>query len=183
MTLLTPDDVREFDSTGLSDDALQLLLDAAEAEIVRFAGDSDSHTEWFAGGQRVLALARPAASISSIVENEDWGGSTVTLAADDYIVDPSGYLLYRVATGTHPRWRWWGRIVVTYAPGDDEAIRKGVELDLVRLMESYAPGQTSETVGAWTTQLASNSVWNNDKERAAILSRLVSHGRMLVVGG
>lgn len=183
-TLLSPDDVREFEpAPELSDEALQILLDAAEAEIVRFAGASDSAVDWRAGGQRVIALGRPASSITSVVERAD-RGTPVTLATDDYDADPTGYLLYRRGDGTHPRWRWEpGRVVITYAPTGEDAIRTGVELDLVRLMISYQPGATSETVGSWTTQLASNSVWNNSAERQAILSRLVVHGRMLVVGG
>jgi hypothetical protein len=48
-------------------------------------------------------------------------------------------------------------------------------------MITYQPGAASETVGSWTTQLASNAQWNNDAEREAILSRLVVHGRMSVV--
>lgn len=182
-SLLSTDDIREFEpAPELSDDALQLLIDAAEAEIVRYAGAPDAAVEWVAGGQQVIVLGRQAASVTSIVEQAD-GSSPVTLASDDYEIDPSGFLIYRLRTGTNPRWRWWGRVVVTYAPVGDDAIRAGVEVDLVRLMISYTPGATSETVGSWTTQLSSNSVWNNSKERDAILSRLIVHGRMLVVGG
>lgn len=182
-SLLSPDDIREFEpAPELSDEALQLLIDAAEAEIVRYAGDPDAAIEWVAGGQQVIVLGRQAASVTSIVEQAD-GPSPVTLSSDDYEIDPSGFLIYRLRTGTNPRWRWWGRVVVTYAPVGDDAIRAGVEVDLVRLMISYKPGATSETVGSWTTQLSSNAKWNNDAERQMILSRLIVHGRMLVVGG
>lgn len=183
-TLLAPDDIRGFEPAAhLDDTALQLLIDAAEAEMIRYAGDPAASVVWVAGGQRVIALPRAAASITSIIEHDDRDGSQVTLAADDYLVDPGGYLIYRISTGTHPRSRWWGRIVVTSAPADQDALWKGVELDLVRLMISYQPGASSETVGSWTTQLSSNSVWNNSEERASILDRLIVHGRMLVVGG
>ncbi len=181
-SMLSPDDIREFEpAPELSDEALQLLIDAAEAEIVRYAGAPDSAVEWIGGGQQLITLSRPAASITSIVEHAD-RAAPVTLVGDDYELDPTGFLVYRKSTGTHPHWRWCGRVVVTYAPVGDAAIRAGVEVDLVRLMISYSPGETSETVGSWTTQLASNSVWNNSAERDAILSRLVVHGRMLVVG-
>lgn len=183
-TLLTPDDVRKFEpAPELSDDALQLLLDAADAEIIRFAGASGSAEEWLVGGRRELVLSKPATSIATVVEHIGGPATPITLTPDDYQADPTGYLLYRLGTGTHPRWHWWGRVSVTYTPTADDAIRKGVELDLVRLMIGYNPGATSETVGSWTTQLAANSVWNNSKERDSILARLVTHGRMLVVGG
>lgn len=183
-TLLAPDDIRGFSpETALSDESLQLLIDAAEAEMIRFAGPLDEAVEWHAGGQRVIALNRHIDSVTSIVEFSPWDTESTTLDATDYEIDPTGFLIYRRGGGTHSRWRWWGRVVVTFAPADEEAIRTGVELDLVRLMMTYQPGASSETVGSWTTQLSSNSVWNNDKERASILSRLISHGRMLVVGG
>jgi hypothetical protein len=183
-TLLSPDDVREFEpAPELSDDAIQLLLDAADAEIVRYAGASGSGLEWLAGGRHVIALARQAASISSVDEHTGTVADPVSLAADEYEIDPTGFLVYRSNTGTNPRWQWWGQVRITYVPADEEAIRKGVELDLVRLMMAYQPGATSETVGSWTTQLSANAQWNNDAERQSILSRLVVHGRMLVVGG
>lgn len=182
MTLLTPDDIRGFvPDSGLSDESLQILLDAAEAEIIRYAGDLDSAVEWHAGGQPVLALARQAGAVSSVVEHNPWDSQSTTLDTTDYELDPTGYLIYRRTGGTTSRFHWWGRVVVTYVPVDEEAIRKGVELDLVALMINYQPGANSETVGSWTTQLSSNATWNNDTEREAILSRLVVHGRMAVV--
>lgn len=183
MTLLTTDDYRALHSTALEDPALQLLLDAAEADIVAYAGPDAEIVEWFGGGQRVIALARPAASIASIVESGPWGSSPTTLSADDYLLDPGGYLLYRDANGTNPRWRWWGRVVVTYTPVGEEDRRMVVQADLVFLAETVVPGVTSETVGAWTRELASNSQWNGSAERATILERLASPGRMVVVGG
>jgi hypothetical protein len=116
MTLLTPDDIRGFVDTGLSDESLQLLLDAAEAEIVRYAGPSDSAVEWFSGGQQVIALARPADSIASIVEHGAWPTEQTTLDATDYEIDPTGYLVYRRVGGVNGRYTWWGRVVVSYVP-------------------------------------------------------------------
>lgn len=183
MTLLSPDDIRGFQpDTDLGDEALQLLLDAAEAEIIRYAGPVDSLVEWHAGGQRVIALSRPATDVTSVVEHSPWDPtSSWTLDPTDYEVDPTGYLLYRRSGGTVSRWHWYGRIVVTYAPVNDDAIRRGVEADLVGLMMTYQPGANSETVGSWTTQLSSNATWNNDTERAMILSRLIVAGRLTVV--
>jgi hypothetical protein len=183
MTLLTVDEFRGFVTTGLGDDELQLILDATESEIVRAAGASDSVVELASGGARFIFLARPAASITSITETNPWDGIAVTLAPDDYLIHPGGYTLERLPYGSNTRLAWWGRVQVAYAPADDEALRKGVQLDLARLMLNYQPGLTAETVGAWTTQLGSNATWNNDMEREAILARLNPEGRMVVVGG
>lgn len=180
--LLTVDEFRLLDpAPAFEDEALQLLLDAAEAEIIRAAGAGGPVQEWFTGGQRVIALGQLAGSITSIVEHGLWDGSSTTLETDDYLVDPGGYLLYRDSNGTNPRWRWYGRIVITYSPVDSDDIRKSVQADLAKLAMTYAPGVTSETVGSWTRQLASNSIWNASVEREAIMSRLNTPGRMVVV--
>ncbi len=183
MTLLTVDEYRALHSTAVEDEALQLLLDAAEADIVAYAGADGSTVEWFSGGQRVIALASPAESITSIVENSVlWGNAATTLDATDYLVDPGGYLLYRDGNGTNPRWHWYGRVVVTYVPVGSAARRQVLQGELVNLTITYNPGVTSETVGSWT-QLYQQSVGANQKEHDEILSSLVSHGRMSVVGG
>lgn len=183
MTLLTVDEFRGFVTSALGNDEIQLILDAAEAEIVRIVGASDSVVELATGGSRYIFLGRPAASITSVTETNPWDGVFVTLASGDYLIHPGGYILERLPYGPNTRLAWWGRVTTTYVPLDDEALRKSVQLDLSRLMLNYQPGVTSETVGSWTTQLGSNANWNNDTERDAILSRLDPEGRMVVVGG
>jgi hypothetical protein len=61
MTLLTVDQFREHVETSLVDDAIQRLLDDAEAEIIRYAGDLGSITELIDGGSSRLVLSRRAA--------------------------------------------------------------------------------------------------------------------------
>lgn len=178
---LTPDEYRALHQTALEDAALQMLLDAALADIVAFTGTADDTiVEWFTGGRAMLALTRPASSITSIVEVSWYDGSETTLAVDDYLLDPTGYLLYRQRTGTNPRSAWWGRVVVTYEGRDTAALRDAVQADLVHLAETYTPGVGLEVVGAWTQQYV-QAMDANSRIRADILSRLTTRGRMVVV--
>lgn len=180
--LLTLDEYRGLnpEATSLEDESLQLLLDAAEAEITRAAGPVGSVTEFLAGG-RTVTLSRRASSVTSVTETDHFTHAETILSADDYVAWPGGYVIERQSGGTNSRYRWHDRVTVEYVPADDVDIRKVVQSDLVNLMESFAPGLTSETVGAWSRTLASNSVWNQLEEREAILARLVERGRMLVV--
>lgn len=177
--ILTVEELEAFVTTALEEDSLQLLLDAAEADIVRITGAAGATTELFVGGGRLIALGYPADSITSITE-ETWT-TTRNLDPTDYRLLPGGYLIERLVTGPNGRCCWW-RGTVVYERSDDDALRRGVQLDLIKLMLSYNPGVTQETVGAWTRQFASNSVWNNDEERTAILSRLYPEPGMIVVG-
>lgn len=178
--ILTTEEFRSLSSTALEDDALALVLDAAEQEIVRAAGPAGSATEILRGHRGTdIILGRQAESITSVTET--WGTTDTVLSADDYLLHSDGYVLERLRTGTNPRWAWhWSRVTVVYVPADDDALRAGVQRDLVNLMLDYTPGVTQETVGAWTRILGSNSAWNQNEERNAILARL-SDGPSLVV--
>jgi len=181
---LTVDEARGFITTSLDDDSLQLLLDAAEDEITRYAGDPDTATEWFGGGQHQVVLSRQAERIVSVSERGlRWSTDETTLETDDYELDPFGVTIYRLVNGTNSRYRWFGRVAVTYVPADESAIRKSVQIDLANLMVTFAPGVTSETVGSWTRQLGGNASWQNSSQRNDILSRLRPYPAFVVVGG
>lgn len=180
MAILTVDQFREHVSSGLGDDAIQRLLDAAEAEIVRYAGAPGSVTEVSDGGGRYITLGRPAASVTSITETVP--GSATTLAVDDYFLYPSGLILERVTGGTNSRHAWHGRVAVTYTAADDSDIRIGVQLDLVNLAINYNPGATMEQIGAWTEQFA-QAADANRAEFDSVLARLDIGPSMVVVGG
>lgn len=170
------------DSAGLDDEATQLLLDAAESEIVRFAGALGSASEYLTDQGRIITLARKASAITSITETDRYTNHVDTLASDDYVLWPDGLVVERLAGGTTSRYNWHGRVAIAYTVANDEDLRKIVQSELVALMVDFSPGLQSETVGSWTQTLASNSVWNASAERAAILARLVEHGRMVIVG-
>lgn len=178
--ILTPTQFRTFAETALEDEPLQALLDAAEADIVRVAGAPDAAVEFVAGGSSLIVLGRPAASIVSITETSGTG-SVTTLAADDYLAFPGGYIYARQSGGTNSRSTWHGRVTVTYVPVDADPIRIAVQVDLVRLALSYNPGLVQTTVGSWSEQYRQATDTLAD-ERAGILSRLVDGPRMFVVG-
>lgn len=178
--ILTVDELREHVETSLGDDAMQRLADAAEAAIVSRIGATGERTELLHGGYRTISLGRPVASIDGVTETVNT--TTTTLDPSDYRLRPDGYTLERLSTGVNRRWQWWGLVEVTYTPTDDAALRAEVQIDLVKLALTYNPGLTSETIGTWTEQYASNSVWNNSQEREAILARLDPSPGLVIVG-
>jgi hypothetical protein len=178
--ILTVAAYREHATSTLGDDAIQRLLDASEADIVRRAGAADAAVEVADGRGRFITLSRQAASITSITET-DRGGTITTLAADDYLLYPSGTVIERLSSGTNYRSHWYSRVTVTYVPMDDEAIRVGVQLDLINLAQNYQPGLTSTTIGSWTEQYAQAARSNRD-EFESILARLDIGPSMVVVG-
>lgn len=183
MALLSVSEIREHVETPLDDDSVQRLLDALEAEIIRYAGEIGSHTDYLTGRGAYLMLPRPVASITSITERTATGqtANDYLLAADDYVIVGGAMQLLRLYSGTRPRREWLERVTVVSVSQDDTAIRIGVLIDLFKLAEGYAPGLNSETVGSWTTQITNSSTWNASTERDAILSRLIEHGRIAVV--
>jgi hypothetical protein len=184
--ILTVNQLRDFVETPLSDASLQIILDAAEWAIVNRAGATGARTEIASGGFRFIALARPAASISSVVETAGWsdsvGASDITLAADDYLVGAGEMLIERLITGTNPRSVWGARVTTVYTPVDDDPIRAEVQIELCKLALNYTPGLAEETIGTWTERFTNNSAWSNQTERDSILERLGIGGRMVVVG-
>src|SRR6185369_15384130 len=143
MTILTVDEFREHVTSDLGDDALERVLEFAEAAIVRHAGAPGSAVEVFDSGRRFYTLDRPAASITSITEV--WGSATTALVANDYFLYPSGLVLERLTTGDHWPARHFrpARVTITYVPEDDAAIRIGVQLDLAQLALNSNPGATA----------------------------------------
>lgn len=184
MTILSVEEFREHVTSDLDDDAIGRLLEAAEAVIVRHAGEPGEATEIFDGGRRFYTLDRAAESVESITET--WHANEVTLADNDWYLYPSGLVVERLRTGDHyPSWgsAWgsWARVAITYTPADDTAIRVGVQLDLVTLSLNSNPGATAETIGAWMEQKSQSATQTAD-EWTSILSRLDVGPYMLVVG-
>ena len=161
---------REHVTTSLGDEPLQRLLDAAAEAIVAVMGPylTDGTIDEIItprGPGPLLRLSRRAESIDEIIEG------TTTLAADDYQLRSSGYILRRLDTGTNPASYWRNRVYVTYLPQSDLAERDRVQLELVKLDLAYQPGITQETIGSWSETLAQGDR-TYQVERAAILASL-----------
>lgn len=174
MTFPVPvDDARDHITTALVDDALQLLLDAAEQAITgRFGALEGLYDEGLVethdGGQSYIFLRRKAASIESITETD--GTTDTVLAADDYRIRDDGVSVLRLGTGTNPRSFWGGPVRVAYSFADVDAEYARVQLALVQLDLNHNPGLTSETIGSWSQ--SSNSGVDYQAERELILDSL-----------
>ena len=159
--LLTVTELRTFITTSLSDAAVALALDAAEADL----GSMEAVTERKGGGFAALVLDRRVGTISTVKEDIE-ETSPLTLASDDYRVD--GYILHRLDTGTNPRTTWDGEVEVIHTPADDLAERKRAQVALLRLDISGPGGITSERIGDYAVGYKGSSDYQ--AERAAILA-------------
>ena len=184
-SLLTTAQIRELIPTDLSDAALVLLMDDAEAEIELRCGKTgeNAQTETHRGEGSWLYLKRGVESESDIDSIEETtrqpsviGTATVdVLAGNDWSLWYNGTALFREPNGDHPRTRGWGDVVVvTYTPAGGEAEnsrRKRALVDLVRL-SMPDPSKASENSGNY-------SVTHRDieRERARILRRLHSRAQ------
>jgi hypothetical protein len=134
--LLNVDQVRARITTELSDLELQSLIADEEAELIRRCGAHGDgttaivETTTAVGG--FLFLSRPFASITSIAEYSDLGGTATTLTTASYMGWPSSGYITRLPVGTD----WGARLVVTYVPADDRPLRRQVLLELVRIAVS-----------------------------------------------
>jgi hypothetical protein len=166
VTLLT---LRTFIETDLADAPLQVILDAANEDILASVGTDTSQIETVEGeGQETLWLNRPANSTFASITETDTGGTVVTLATNDYSLDGNAQALSRLNSGTNPKSGWTGTVTITYTPLDlnrrNRAIVQLVELDL-----AFRPGARSESIGD-----LSRGMQDYDRERARIISQAQS---------
>ena len=166
-TLLTVSQMREHLETDLTDEALQRILNAEEAEIVSRYGAHATATEMLPGDGEWLILERTPSTITSVTEIAD-NVSTV-LATNDYRIWPKGKL-ERLNTGTNARTYWAPIVTVVYVPEDATAQRRGVLIRLVTLAAKYA-GLKSESVGSGDYSMSSADY---TAEREALLRSLAS---------
>jgi len=138
--ILTVTELRQHVASGLPDDALMRLLEAAENDITAKYGSAGAVTEYLDGGFEKLVLGRRVGIITSVKEYADTDSPT-TLATDDYRID--GYMLWRLDTGTNPGTAWAGQVQVIHTPPDTEVDRVRLQVALVKLDLSYS-GYTAE---------------------------------------
>lgn len=138
--ILTVTELRQHVASGLPDDALMRLLEAAENDITAKFGAAGAVTEYLDGGFETLVLGRRVGTITSVKEWFDTAAPT-TLSTDDYRID--GYMLHRLDTGTNPRSTWAGQVQVIHTPPDTEVDRVRLQVQLVKLDLAYS-GYTAE---------------------------------------
>lgn len=162
MSLVNVTEIKARIKTVLGDDDLQSVIDQAEADIVAAVGahyvnSTTTVTETVEGGLPNLYLRRPITSITSITEDD------ALLAATDYQLWGAQGRIQRLYPGA----LWGSVIVVVFAPADDNAQRKRVLLDLVRL-DLERTAMRHESVGGEYAYDAPE--W--EQERAGIMRRL-----------
>jgi len=178
MALLTVSQVREHVESCLDGDALQRIIDNADAEIIRRLGPLSTQTEVLPGVGIFLHLQRRATAITSAderVQPEIGDATDFDLSANDYSLLSDGYRVERLVTGDNAASAWRGKVTIVYTPVDEQAQREMLLVNLVKLEERYS-GVSSEGVGdVRETQ--------NDytKERNALFSGLRTQGRRLIV--
>lgn len=181
-SLITPTQLREHVNSALSDAALQAIIDAEEQEIVGRYGAHASQVEtfWAETPGPYLFPLRPVLSITSIVETLVWmpdmvgfSETTWTLDATDYEISPGGKELRRLLTGTHGRFRWGQRVVVTYVPVAETAKRVLALINLCKLNLNFT-GLDQEHVGGREYSAIQGDY---NAKREAILQGLTSNQR------
>lgn len=157
MSIITPEELREHVDTELEDEALQIHIDAAEQAIERLAGALEEFTEERHGGSRIVILARHAATVSEVSEDD---GDTDLTEDEDYRLLSDRRSLRRVDQ------EWSGRVHVTYTPYSDLAVRQLVIIQLVRHALRSIPGVLGFTEGNFSIQFASGETWSSTRDDA-----------------
>jgi hypothetical protein len=172
-SLLTVAEVRQHIETDLGDEALQRLIDDADAEIIRRLGTAAANTDVLVCDGKILFLTRKASSITSITQRLE--EINTVLAANDYLLLGDGYQVERLTQGTNPQPRWIGTNTIVYVPQDTTISRKRLEIDLVKLALKY-DGVLSSSVGDVRVQ----NFDNYQAERERLLSAFASSARRIV---
>lgn len=167
MALLTVVQVRQNVESGLHDDALQRVMDAAEQDIDQKFGALATQVDDMPGGLKSFWTTRPIGTITSVIETI--GTTDTTLDTNDYIKRHTTQL-DRLNTGTNARFLWGSRVKVTYVPVSDESRRIDVYLRLIKLDLEYS-GLDSSKDGDF-----SSKTLNYSSERERILSALERKG-------
>jgi len=166
MPLLTVEQFRTHVKTTLADDAVQRILDANEAEIVRRFGAGSPVTETlYPLGHAYLFLSWPATAITSISETRD--GVTTVLAANDYSHAAGSNILRRLDTGTNS-YSTWDLVTIAYTVTDATAERRRVLIRVSQFDIENRPGVGSQSTADQSISYSSRL----DDEREEIFRSL-----------
>lgn len=186
MSLITPAVYREHDpGCSLGDDAVQRIIDANEAEMVRKIGPhsrvGSPAVEVHRGGLASLLPGQIVGSVSTVEETSD-GHTWTLLAADDWILLDDGRTLGRLSGGTNSRATWAALVRLTYVP------RSNLEERILGLLEMVgmdvaagvqAGGITQRTMGSWSETYGSGD-GSRETAKATILRRLHATGGIVL---
>lgn len=151
-------------TTPLTDPALEVLLNAAIADVTRASG-GDSKREFLRQPRGPLAvLSAPVGEVTTLKE----AGSL--LAASDYLLTGT-HTLRRMDDGANPASTWLGELDVLYVPGYSQAERDRVVILLVKHDLNFAPGLTGQSIAQWSEQYSQQSAMFAT-ERSDILATL-----------
>lgn len=189
-TLVDPPTLRTLVETDLTDPALQLLLDDADAEIIRRLGSLTVQQEVLRSvGDNFFHLARRASAITASVEHVYVGyGNPMDYVLTVPAVPPAaqignpdmklhadGYRVERLVAGDHPSTVWRGIVTFTYTPLDETSSRKILEVNLVKLAIQY-DGLMSSSIG----DVRKQGHQSYADERNALFRSLGTSGRRII---
>ena len=162
-SLLTLEQVRSIVETDLSDAALEIIVDAADADILSLYGPhSGPISEIVQGGALRLF---PRQTIETLTSVSEWGygkaeSEAVSVGSDAYQVRFEG-------RGVECLQRYWAyNVKLTYTPVDQRAERRAVLVDMVKVDVVYE-GLRSSRTGDSSLQHV-----DHESERNGILNRL-----------
>ena len=160
--LIPTDQVETLVQSGLPTTDLEIIIDGADEEIIRFVGPHD-------GLRKVVLrvdysenvyLPQPAENVSEVKEWPDTGAEVDADPFTDYAIQAGGRYLRRTIGG------YWSRnVAVTFTPYGDNARRAQVLVDIVK-WELARSGHTREETGEYETEQ------ENQNEHTVILARL-----------
>jgi hypothetical protein len=146
--LVAGSEFRTHVTTTLEDDAVQRLLDDADAAVIAYAGELGTTTEIMSGGGSRIVTSRPIFSVTSVTERED-STSALTLTSGDWDT-LSPFVLVRRRDGTNPSWHFRGPVRVVYDPVDDTAQRIAAIIALVKFDITHSPGLVRQEIEGWS---------------------------------
>ncbi len=148
MALLMLSQVRENIETGLSDAALQRIMDSVEDDIDQAHGEVNTAEDDLVGGEKSIWVLRPILTVTTVTETV--GTVDTVLASDDY-VQRYDRQIDRLDTGTNARERWGCRVKIAYAPVDTTNRRIMVYLKII-LLEIVYSGLDSSREGDFNSK-------------------------------
>ena len=161
-TLIETNLVEELVQSGLPDTSLEVIIDAADAEIQRVVGPHDGErTVILSSDGYAVFLPVPAETIAEVKHWPITGDEedAIVLGADEYHVRNEGRSLFYA-------YGFMDRVSVRYTPISSNSRRRQALVDLVKLEFNFS-GKHTERIGEFSEQLL-----NKEEEKMKILRSL-----------